>query len=93
MRFNAKGRADFPAVGDWVALTPVDAGFAVIKQILPRASVISRSAVAQFAEIQIIATNIDYAFIVQAADRDFNVNRLERYLTICHAASVRPTAN
>jgi len=90
MRFTAKSRIDFPAVGDWVALTTYDPYFAVIHQILPRVSVISRQAVGQFGEIQIIATNIDYAFIIQAVDRDFNINRLERYLTICHSSNVEP---
>ncbi|MFZ5587531.1 MAG: ribosome small subunit-dependent GTPase A [Thermodesulfobacteriota bacterium] len=90
LRFAAQGRADFPAVGDWVALTICDADFAVIHKILPRSSVISRQAVGQFGEVQIIATNIDHAFLVQAVDRDFNLNRLERYLTICHAAQVGP---
>src|SRR5690606_2090965 len=37
-----------------------------------------------------IATNIDYAFLIQAADRDFNINRLERYLTICYSSKVSP---
>ena len=41
-------------------------------------------------EKQIIATNIDYAFIVQAVDRDFNINRIERYLTICNTSNVKP---
>ena len=41
-------------------------------------------------EVQIIATNIDFAFLVQAADRDFNINRFERYLTICYASKVKP---
>lgn len=90
LRFSATGREDFPAVGDWVALTILDADFAIIHQILPRSSVIARQAVGKFGEIQIIATNIDYAFLVQAADRDFNINRLERYLTICYASKVRP---
>lgn len=90
LRFSAKSREDFPAVGDWVALTIHDADFSLIHKILPRSSVISRRAVGQFGEIQIIATNIDYAFLVQAADRDFNINRLERYLTICHASRVSP---
>ncbi len=90
MRFTAKSRIDFPAVGDWVALTTYDPYFAVIHQILPRVSVISRQAVGQFGEIQIIATNIDYAFIIQAVDRDFNINRLERYLTICNSSNVEP---
>ncbi len=90
MRFAAKNREDFPAVGDWVALSTYDADFAIIHQILPRFSTIKRQAVGQFGEIQIIATNIDYAFLVQAVDRDFNVNRLERYLTICNSSNVSP---
>lgn len=90
MRFTAKNREDFPAVGDWVALSTYDTDFAVIHHILPRFSVIKRQAVGQFGEIQIIATNIDYAFLVQAVDRDFNVNRLERYLTICNSSNVSP---
>jgi len=90
LRFSAKGREDFPAVGDWVALTIYDSGFSIIHGILPRFSIISRQAVSQFGEVQIIATNIDYAFLVQAVDRDFNINRLERYLTICYSSDVSP---
>ena len=90
LRFSAKSRIDFPAVGDWVALTTYDAEFSVIHAILPRLSMITRQAIGQFGEIQIIATNIDYAILVQAADRDFNVNRLERYLTICNSSKVSP---
>jgi ribosome biogenesis GTPase len=90
MRFTAKSRGDFPAVGDWVAMTTYDADFAIIHKIFPRFSTICRQAIGQFGEIQIIATNIDFAFIVQAVDRDFNVNRLERYLTICNTSGVKP---
>lgn len=90
MRFTARSREDYPAVGDWVAITTYDADFAIIHLILPRFSVIKRQAVGQFGEIQVIATNIDYAFIVQAVDRDFNINRLERYLTICNSSKVSP---
>jgi ribosome biogenesis GTPase / thiamine phosphate phosphatase len=90
LRFTAKGREDFPAVGDWVALTTYDSDLAIIHKILPRFSVIKRQAVGQFGEVQIIAANIDYAFIVQAVDRDFNINRLERYLTICYSSKVKP---
>jgi ribosome biogenesis GTPase len=90
MRFTAKGREDFPAVGDWVALTIYDSDFSIIYKILPRFSIISRQAVGQFGEIQIIAANIDYAFLVQAVDRDFNINRIERYLTICNSSKVSP---
>jgi ribosome biogenesis GTPase len=90
MRFTAKTREGFPAVGDWVAMTTYDYDTALIHHILPRFSNIKRQAVGQFGEIQIIATNIDYAFLVQAADRDFNINRLERYLTICNSSNVKP---
>lgn len=90
LRFSAKGREDFPAVGDWVALTIYDPDFSVIHAIIPRFSILSRQAVGQFGEVQVIAANIDYAFLVQAADRDFNLNRLERYLTICYSSKVHP---
>lgn len=88
LRFTAKNRYDFPAVGDWVAISEYDDDKALIHEIYPRHSIIERQAVGKFGEKQIIATNIDYGLIVQAVDRDFNVNRLERYLTICHASNV-----
>lgn len=90
MRFSAASREDFPAVGDWVSLTTYDQGFAVIHKIYPRYSVIKRKAVGERGSEQIIAANIDCALIVQSADRDFNINRLERYLTICYEARVEP---
>lgn len=90
LRFSSKNREDFPAVGDWVAITIHDSDFSIIHSILPRYSVISRQDVGKFGEIQLIATNIDYALLVQAADRDFNVNRLERYLAICNSSKVSP---
>ena len=86
----AKSREDFPAVGDWVTLTVYDSNFSIIHKVLPRFSIISRQAVGQFGEIQIIATNIDYALLIQAVDRDFNINRIERYLTICFSSKVNP---
>lgn len=90
MRFTAKSREDFPAVGDWVALTVFEADFAIIHHIFPRFSVLKRQAIGQLGEVQLIAANIDYAFLVQAADRDFNLNRLERYLILCYSAKVKP---
>ncbi len=90
MRFTAKNREDYPAVGDWVAFSTFDTDFAIIHKIFPRFSIIKRQAVKQFGEVQIIAANIDYGFIIQAVDRDFNINRIERYLTICNASKVSP---
>ena len=90
LRYSATGRADFPAVGDWVAVAPHTDDDAIIHSVLPRQSVIARSATGKPAERQIIATNVDVALIIVALDRDFVVNRIERYLTICRSAGVDP---
>lgn len=90
LRFTANNRTDFPAVGDWVAISEYNDNNALIHAIFPRKTVIERQAVGKHGEKQIIATNIDCAFILQAVDRDFNINRIERYLTICHTSNVNP---
>ncbi|MFB6341926.1 ribosome small subunit-dependent GTPase A [Saccharicrinis sp. FJH62] len=90
LRFTANSRSDFPAVGDWVAVSEYNDRNALIHAIFPRKTVIERQAVGKQGEKQIIATNIDHAFIVQAVDRDFNINRIERYLTICYTSNVSP---
>lgn len=90
LRFSAESRLDFPAVGDWVAITVCDSDFAIIHKIFPRKSILERQAVAKFGETQIIAANIDFAFITVAVDRDFNINRIQRYLTLCYSGKVEP---
>ncbi len=90
LRYSAESREDFPAVGDWVAMTLYDSGEAYINKVLPRKSFLARRAVGKTGEIQIIAANIDTAFIVQAISNNFSVNRLERYLAICHSAGIEP---
>jgi len=90
MRFTAENRSDYPAVGDWVAVKVYDSGPAIIHEIIPRKSILERQAVGIKGEKQVIAANIDYAFIVQSVDRDFNINRIERYLTICYSAGIEP---
>jgi ribosome biogenesis GTPase len=90
LRFSANSRADFPAVGDWVAMITYDSAQAIIHKILPRRSILERQAVGNFGEIQIISTNIDVALIIQAINNNFSINRLERYLTICYSANIEP---
>lgn len=89
LRFSAHNRSDFPAVGDWVAISEYDDNKVLIHSVFPRKTIIQRQAVGKQGEKQIIATNIDYAFIIQAVDRDFNINRIERYLTICNTSHVK----
>jgi ribosome biogenesis GTPase len=91
LRFTAESRFDLPVVGDWVAISEYDENKAFIHFIYPRHSIVERQAVGKSAQTQIIATNIDYGLIVQSVNRDFNINRLERYLTICNSSNVEPT--
>lgn len=90
LRYTATNRSELPAVGDWVALSPYDEGKGLIHAILPRTSLLERQAVGKFGESQIIASNIDFALIVQSVNRDFSINRLERYLTLCHGSNISP---
>lgn len=90
LRYSARNRLDFPAVGDWVKITMMDNENAIILSVFPRFSVLERQAIGKFGEIQVIATNIDYAFIVQSVGHDFNLNRFERYLAICYSANIQP---
>jgi len=91
LRFTANSREDFPAVGDWVAISEYNEDEALIHAIYPRKTILERQAIGKHGEKQIIATNIDFAFIVLAIDRDFSINRIERYLTICNNSKVSPS--
>lgn len=88
--FQAVEREDYPAVGDWVAITPLDAERAMIKGILRRKSILKRK-YSDRSEAQVIAANIDAAFIVASMDRDYNLNRLERYMAIVRDGGIIPT--
>jgi len=90
MRFTASSRADFPAVGDWVAMAVYDSDMAIIHHILPRKSILERQAPGKVGETQIISANIDVAFIMQSLSNNFNINRLERYLAICYSSDIEP---
>lgn len=90
LRYSAESRADLPAVGDWVRFSIYDDNSAIITEVLPRYSSLNRQAVGKFGEKQIIASNVDVAFIMQAVGQDFNLNRLERYIAICNTSSIQP---
>jgi len=87
--FNALSRKDYPAVGDWVTITDLGEGRAVIQRVLPRRTIMKRKYSGRN-EIHIIAANIDVAFVVESADRDYNLNRFERYFAIAKDGDIRP---
>src|SRR5829696_668736 len=81
-------RADeLPVVGDWVA---VDRGRGLVEAALPRRTELSRKEVWQAVREQVLAANIDVAFLVQALPLDFNVRRLERYLAMAWESGAQP---
>jgi ribosome biogenesis GTPase len=87
--FNAASREDFPAVGDWVTITDAGQQQAVIERVLPRQTIIKRKHSGKN-EIQIIAANIDVAFVIESVDRDYNLNRFERYFAIAKDGGIQP---
>ena len=87
--FNAASREDFPAVGDWAAISKINDEQAVIEGVLPRKSMIKRKAAGKN-EIQIIAANVDIALVTQAVDGDYSLNRFERYFAISRDGGVLP---
>jgi len=91
-RHEACGYSEFPAVGDWVAirLRPQE-GKATIHHVLPRKGKFSRAAVlAGKTEEQVLAANVDTAFLVSGLDHDFNLRRIERYVTIAWDSGAGP---
>ena len=76
-----------PAVGDWVGVDPTTN---LIEAVLPRRTSISRKEVWQATREQILAANVDVAFLVQALPLDFNVRRLERYLAMAWESGAQP---
>lgn len=90
LRHEAKQRADYPAVGDWVAIKPKDENDAIIHEILPRKTIIERQAIGRFGKKQTIAANVDTAFVMQDITHDFNLNRLDRLIAIGFASNIQP---
>lgn len=83
--------ADLPCVGDWVCVRYHDSGtHASILDVLPRKSFLRRKRPGDNVEFQMIAANIDVAFIVQSCHFDFNVRRLERYLVMTSEGQIEP---
>jgi len=101
LRHEAAGPGDLPAVGDWVAVTgahaaDTTAGPNVIQAVLPRRTVFVRNAGeerrsgARLAAEQVLAANVDVAFVVAGLDGDFNLRRLERYLAVAWSGGAVP---
>ena len=89
--YSAVSVMDYPAVGDWVFAKFYDENtFSIVHEILPRKSLLKRKTPGKKIDFQLIAANIDAAFIIQSLDDNFNLRRLERYLVMISESNIRP---
>jgi ribosome biogenesis GTPase len=89
--FQAESPLDYPTVGDWVyARYFNDDTLAVIEEVFPRKTFLQRKTSGKKIEFQLIASNIDTAFIIQSLDFNFNIRRMERYLTMINDGQIEP---
>ena len=86
--YRTLDRAGMPVTGDWVAAR-VESLHAIVEAVLPRKTVFSRRAAGRREDEQPVAANVDLVFLVCGLDGDFNLRRLERYLTLAAEAGAQ----
>ena len=88
-KFRRSGQP-FPAVGDWVAVKNAGGGPLQVSAVLPRRSCLTRKEAGDKTREQVIAANVDTVFLVTSLNADFNVRRIERYLTAIWESGAQP---
>ncbi|MGA2531459.1 MAG: ribosome small subunit-dependent GTPase A [Candidatus Aminicenantales bacterium] len=89
-RHQTTDASGYPTVGDWVALEPFASDRGIIHAVLERRSAFIRKAAGQTTEAQVVAANVDTVFIVTGLDGNFNIRRIERYLTAAWDSGASP---
>lgn len=94
LRYEAATPEQYPTVGDWVLAENAGetSGEAYIARVLPRKSCLIRKAAGTGESLQVIAANMDIVFICMSANRDFNLRRMERYLSLVWESRATPVA-
>lgn len=91
LSYTATGAEDLPAVGDFVAIAArPDEGRATIHAVLPRRSALIRKSPDRAATAQVLAANLEFAWIVTSANRDFNPRRIERTVALIRDGGAEP---
>ncbi len=80
----------YPTVGDFVTIVYNELGDSLITETLPRKTFFSRADPDPVKPAQAVAANFDYVFILSSQNRDFNLGRLERYLTLAWHSGAQP---
>ena len=89
--FAGDSSRELPCIGDWVVVQYYNDGtLAIIHDVLPRKTFLRRRSPGDRVEYQMLAANIDTAFITQSCDADFNIRRMDRYLVMVHEGGVEP---
>lgn len=87
---RADNVGELPAVGDWVAARIPEAGEALVHAVLPRRSAFIRKAAGENSAPHVLAANIDTVLVMMGLDADFNLRRLERFLTLAWESKATP---
>lgn len=92
LRHEARSNKNYLTVGDWVLAKDFDKeeDFAVIHSVLKRKTELKRKTAGRVVGYQLIAANIDTAFVVHTLDKGYNLRKLERYLSIVHDSGIPP---
>ena len=91
LMYSINSSIDLPTTGDWVYVDFYDNdSHAIIHDVISRKSLIKRKSSGKQIDFQLIAANIDVAFIIQSLDYNFNLRRLERYLVMIYESNVTP---
>ena len=91
LNYNTSELSQYPTVGDFVMVDYNDNyDKAIIHNILTRKSIFTRNAIGIKEQTQIIASNIDIIFICMSLNKNYNLNRLERYLAIAWDSGAKP---
>jgi len=91
LRREARKKNNYLTVGDWALCKNFDDGdFAMIHSVLKRKSELKRKTAGKEVGYQLIAANIDTAFVVHTLDMGYNLRKLERYLSIVHDSGIQP---
>lgn len=90
-QYEVQSTEKFPVVGDWVGITRKEKeDGAIIHFVFPRKTSLSRKTPGIKTEEQVICANIDTSFLVTTFDRDFNLRRIERYLSLIWDSGANP---
>lgn len=90
-QFQTTVSSDYPAVGDFVLVNWNESGnSAIIESLLPRKSAFIRKAAGGSQQEQVVAANIDIVFLCMALNNDFNLRRMERYISIAWDSGAMP---